>query len=80
MKLLSTERKIVKNENSENFPRLEITEVVLVRCNIVTNDYQHDSRTLYTFASNKLFGQLLNISPKHFTFLKAFNFEFSYIE
>ena len=26
-----------------------ITEVVLVHCNIVNNDYQQDSRVLYTF-------------------------------
>ena len=60
MKLLgSTKSKITKDENSENVPHLEITEVVLVHCNIVNNDYQQDSRVLYTFVPNKLFGQLL---------------------
>ena len=40
MKLLgSTENKITKHKNCENVPHLEITEVVLVHCNIV-NDYQ----------------------------------------
>ena len=40
MKLLgSTENKITKDKNSENVPYLEITEVVLVHCNIVNNDY-----------------------------------------
>ena len=43
---------------------LEITELVLVHCNIVNNDYQNDSRVLYAFVSNKSFGQLLDISPK----------------
>ena len=38
------------------------------------------SRVLHTFASNKSFGQLLDISPKHFIFLKTFDSEFSYIE
>ena len=61
-------------------PHLEITEVVLVHCNFVNNDFQHDSRVLYTFVPNKLFGQLLNILPKNFIFLKTFNLEFSYIE
>ena len=42
-------------------PHLENTEVVLVHCNIVKNDYQHDSRVLYTFVPNKPFGQLLDI-------------------
>ena len=50
MKLLGrTENKITKDKNGENVPHLEITEVVLVHCNIVNNDYQQDSRVLYTF-------------------------------
>ena len=59
MKLLgSTKRNITKSENGKNFPILEITEVVLVLCNIVNNNYQRISRVLYTFVPNKLFGQL----------------------
>ena len=61
-------------------PYLEISEVVTVYSNIVNNDYQHDSRVLYTFVRNKLFSQLLDISPKTFIFLKTFNSKFSYIE
>ena len=61
-------------------PHLEITGVVLVHCSIVNNDYQQDSRVLFTFVPNKTFGQLLNIPPKNFIFLKNFNSEFSYIE
>ena len=81
MKLLgSTESKITKNENGENVPHLEITEVILVHCDIVNNDYQQDSRVLYTFVPNKSFGQLLDISPKKNIFLKTFNSEFSHIE
>ena len=57
---------------------LEITEVALIHCHIVNNDYQQDSRVLYTFVCNKSFGQLLDISPKKF--LKTFNSEFSNIE
>ena len=44
----STKSKITKNENGENVPHLEITEVVLIHCNIVNNDYQQDSRVLHT--------------------------------
>ena len=41
MKLLgSTKNKITKDKNGENVPHLEITEVVLVHCDIVNNDYQ----------------------------------------
>ena len=47
-------------------PRLEIIEVVLIHCNIVNKDFQQDTRVLYTFVSNKSFGQLLDISPKNF--------------
>ena len=80
MKLLgSTENKITKDKNSENVPHLEITEVVLVQCNIVTNDYQQDSRVLYTFVPNKLFGSLLEISPTNHVFLQTFNSEFQTI-
>ena len=59
---------------------LEITEVVIVHFNIVKKDCQQDSRVLYTFVPNKLFGQLLDISPKNVIFLKTFDSEFSYIE
>ena len=45
----STENKTTKDKNSENVPHLEITEVVLVHSDIVDNDYQQDSRVLYTF-------------------------------
>ena len=49
MKLLgSTENDITKDKNGENVPHLDITEVLLVHCNIVNNDYQQDSRVLYT--------------------------------
>ena len=71
MKLLgSTKNKITKDKNGENVPHLEITEVVLVHCNIANNDYQQDSRVLCTFVSNKPFGSLLEISPTNDIFLK----------
>ena len=77
MKLLgSTENKITKDKNSENVPHLGITEIILVHCNIFNNDYQQDSRDLYTFVPNKPFGSLLKVSPKNHVFLKTFNSEF----
>ena len=73
MKLLgSTKSKITKDENSENLPHLEITEVVLIHLDIVNNNYQQDSRVLYTFVPNKSLGQLLDISTDKFIFLKTF--------
>ena len=44
-------------------PHGKITEVVLVYCNFVNNDYQQNLRVFYTFIPNKSFGQLLDISP-----------------
>ena len=77
MKLLgSTESKITRDENCENFPYLEITEVLLVYYNIVNNNYQQNSQVLYTFVPNKPFGQLLDISPKKILFLKTILFNF----
>ena len=73
MKLLgSTKNEITKGKNGENVPHLEITEVVLVHCDIVNNDYQQDSRVLYTFVPNKPFGSLLEISPANHIFLKTY--------
>ena len=73
MKLLgSTKNKITKNKNGESVLHLEITEEVLVHSNIVNNDYLLDLRVLYTFVPKKLFGQLLDISPKNFIFFKNF--------
>ena len=81
MKLLvSTENKINKDKNGENVPDLDITEVVLVNCDIVNNDYQQDSRVLYTFVPNKPFGSLLEISPTNHIFLKTFNSEYDEIK
>ena len=81
MKLLgSTKNKIIKDENGENVPHLEITEVILVHCNIVNNDYQQDSRVLYTFVPNKPFGSLLEIYPTNHIFLKTFNSEYDEIK
>ena len=74
MKLLgSTENKNTKDNNGKNVPHVQITEVVLVHCDIVNNEYQQDSRVLYTFDPNKPFGSLLEISLTNHIFLKTFN-------
>ena len=65
----STKSKITNDANVKNVPRLEITEVALTGCNIVNNDYHQDSRVFYSFAPNKSFVQLLDISSKNFIFL-----------
>ena len=81
MKLLgSTKSKITKYEDGENVSNLEVTEVVLVHCNIVNNNYQRSSKVLYTFVLNKAFGQSLDTSPKNLIFLKTYDSEFLYVE
>ena len=54
-------------------PHLEIT---LVHCNIANNDYEQDSRVLYTFVLSKPFGRLLEISSANFIPLKTSNQNF----
>ena len=81
MKLFgNTESKITKDKNGENVPHLGIVELVLIHCNLVNNNYQQNSRILYTFAPNKPFGSLLEISPPNHIFLKTFNSEFQEIK
>ena len=63
----STKGKIAKDKNSKNVPHLEIVEIVY--WNTVDNEYQHDSRVLYSFVPNITFGQLLdNFILKKFQF------------
>ena len=81
MKLLeSTENKITKDKNCENLTHLEVTKVVLVHCNCLNNDYQQNSRVIYTYVSNKPFGQLLEVSATNLIVLNSFNSEFQAIE
>ena len=71
MELLgSTKSKITGEKNGENVPHLEIVELVLIHCNIVNNNYQQNSRILYTFVPNKPFNSLLEISPSSHMQLK----------
>ena len=81
MKLLgSTKDTIDADKNSENVPRLENVEVVLVYCNLVNNSYQQASRVLFTFVPSKQYDQLISISPHSLVFLKTMNTEFSEID
>ena len=81
MRLLGSAKDIIDaDKNSENVPRLENVEVVLVHCNLVNNSYQQASRVLFTFVPAKQYGQLISTSPKSLIFLKTMNTEFSEIE
>ena len=81
MKSLGSIKKDVDSDkNVENVPKLESVEVVLVHCNLVKNDYQHTANFLFSFVSNKQFGQLINISPHSLTIMNTVNTEFSFVE
>ena len=69
MKLLgSTESKITKDKNGEQVPHLEVAELVIVHCNIINNNYQQNSRILYTFVPNKPFGSLFKFHLQTISF------------
>ena len=54
MELLGNTKDIIDSDkNSENVPRLENVEVVLVHCHLVNNSYQQASRVLFTFVPTK---------------------------
>ena len=60
MKLLeSTKENVNPDKDGEDVPKLEPIEVVLVHCNLVSNNYQQASKVLFTFVPNKQFGQLI---------------------
>ena len=81
MRLLgSTKKGADKDKGGENVPKLESVEVVFVHCKLVKNNYQHTSKVLFTFVSNKHFGQLINISRHSLTMMNTVNTEFSSIE
>ena len=71
---------LIQIKNSENVPKLESVEVVLVHRNLVKNDYQRTSKVLFSFIPNKRFGQLINISPHSLTMMNTINTDFSFAE
>ena len=78
--LESTKKDVDSDKNSENVPKLESAEVVLVHCNLVKNYYQHTSKVLFSFVSNKQFGQLIDILPHSLTMMNTVNTKFSFVK
>ena len=79
MRLLGNTKKDVNaDKNSENVPKLESVEVVLVHRNLVKNHYQQTSKVFFSFVPSKRFGQLVNISPHSLTIMNTVNTEFSF--
>ena len=81
MKLLGgTKKMLIKIKKTEDVPKLESVEFVLVHYNLVNNSYQQASKVLFTFVPNKQFGQLITISPHILTVLKTTNAKFQSIQ
>ena len=58
IKLLgSTKKAVDKDKEREDVTKLESVEVVLMHCNLVNNSYQQVSKVMFTFVTNKQFGQ-----------------------
>ena len=67
IKLLGSTKNVVdKDKNSENVPKLESVEVVLVHCNLVKNDYQHASKVLFSFVPNKQYWSVIKYFSTYF--------------
>ena len=64
----STKSKITKDNNGQNVPHVEVTEIVLVHCIIVNNNYQQNSNPC------------IHLFLIYRYTLKTFDSEFSYIE
>ena len=68
------------DKDGEIVSKSESVEVVLVHCNLVKNNYQHTSKVMFTFVSNKKFAQLINIFQHSLTMINTINTEFSSVE
>ena len=53
IKLLRSTKKDVDQDKNGDVPKLESVDVVLVRCNLVNNNYQQILKVLFTFVPNK---------------------------
>ena len=71
MELLGDGSIIDRDKNSNSLSQLEIFTTVLVNCNIVEKQYQQANKVIYSFISDKSFGQLISIHPSSLIKLKT---------
>ena len=72
----TTKKDANQDKDGEDMQKLETVEDVLVHCNLVNDNYQEASKSLFTFVRNKRFGQLVTIAPHSLTMLNTTNTEF----
>ena len=65
-----------KTRNGENVITLEVVGIILVKCNLVDNQYQQNLEVLYTFAPYRFYTYLLIVN---LVFLKTYNTKFNKI-
>ena len=81
MKLLGSSTDTTDGDkNSELVPKSESVDLVLVHCNLVNNSYQQASKVLFTFVSNKKYGQLITVSPETLIMLKLLILNFDLLK
>ena len=80
MRLLGDGPIIDTTKNGENVPKLETVRNVLVFCNFVENAYLQDSKLLFSFVPNSIFGSLLSITPQVLKYCDTVDSIFGYIE
>ena len=81
MKLFgSTKTDVDQDKDGEHVTKLESVEVVLVHCSLVNGSYQQVTKVLFTFVSNKQFGQLINTSPHSLSMLNKTSAEVWFID
>ena len=71
---------IDKDKVSKNVPQLDQVEYVLLHCNTVQSDYLQNSKLLYEFVPDKMFGQLIFVKPPVFIQCKTSDAIFDYIK
>ena len=80
MALLGDGSIIDKDKDGDNLRQIEQVHSVLLHCNFIQNNYQQDSKLLYTFVQDKQYGQLLVVEAKSLISLKTIDSVFNYIE
>ena len=76
----SSKKDVDQVKDGEDIPKLESVEVLLVHCDLFSNNYQQASEALFTFVPNKHFGQIITIAPHSLKISNTTNTEFSLIE
>lgn len=53
-----------EEDNLPYVPHIENVNAVHINCNLVYNEYQHESRLLYSFTPSSSYGSLLSLEPR----------------